>query len=84
MNKDELFRINTMYCEDYFKTLVGLASDRTFKAAWETIETERMEIGLPERYTTYNSFRKAFHLHTNSMLLRSKQKRTGQMNDRPE
>jgi hypothetical protein len=75
MNKDELFRINTMYCEDYFKTLVGLVSDRTFKAAWQTIEIERIEIGLPERYTTYNSFRKAFHLHTNKVLLHAKTKK---------
>ena len=80
MNKDELFRVNTMYCEDYFKTLVSLACDMSFKAAWEQIETERIEIGLPERYTTYNSFRKAFHLHTNNVLLRSKQKK-GRLNE---
>ena len=75
MNKDELFRINTLYCEKYFDTVIDLAIDRTFKAAWEQIEIERIEIGLPERYTTYNSFRKAFHLHTNKVLLRSKQRR---------
>lgn len=75
MNKEELYRINTMYEENYFNTLVGLATDKTFKAAWEQIETERIEIGLRERYTTYNSFRKAFHLHTNNVLLRSKQRR---------
>lgn len=75
MNKDELFRINTMYCDKYFDTLIGLATNKTFKAAWEQIEIERIQIGLPERYTTYNSFRKAFHLHTNNVLLRSKQRR---------
>jgi hypothetical protein len=74
MNKDELFRINTMYCEKYFDTLIELASDRTYKSAWETIEYERSEIGLPERYSSYNSFRKAFHLHTNNVLLKAKQK----------
>ena len=75
MNKDELFRINTQYNYKYFDTVIDLASDRTFKAAWETIEIERIEIGLPERYTTYNSFRHAFHVHTNKVLLFSKTKR---------
>lgn len=74
MNKEELFRINTMYEENYFKTLLDLATDRSFKQAWETIETERIEIGLRERYTTYNSFRQAFHIHTNNVLLRTKKK----------
>ena len=76
MNKDELFRINTMYCHKYFDTVIDLASDKTFKAAWITIEKERIEIGLPERYTTYNSFRKAFHLHTNKVLLNAKTKKS--------
>ena len=75
MDKEELYRINTMYCDKYFDTLIELASDRTFKAAWQMIENERIDIGLPERYTTYNSFRKAFHLHTNNKLLRAKQKK---------
>jgi hypothetical protein len=81
MNKEELFRINTMYCEKYFDTLLELASDRTYKSAWETIEYQRAEIGLPERYSSYNSFRKAFHFHSNKVLSMAKQK-TGQMNDR--
>ena len=80
MNKDELFRINTMYCDKYFDTVIDLASDCTFKAAWERIETERIEIGLPERYTTYNSFRKAFHVHTNKVLLHAKTKK-GRLNE---
>jgi hypothetical protein len=82
MNKDELFRINTMYCANYFNTVTSKASDKTFKQAWEIVENERIEIGLPERYTSYDSFRKAFHFHTNKMLSNHKQKRNGQINDR--
>jgi hypothetical protein len=32
---------------------------RTHQEAWQKLEEEREELGLDEKYTTYNSFRKA-------------------------
>ena len=30
-----------------------------YREAWQKLEEEREELGLDEKYTTYNSFRKA-------------------------
>jgi len=75
MDKEELYRINTKYCERYFDTVRELATDRTFKKAWITIESERSEIGLPERYQSYTSFRKAFMHNTHETFNQAKKKR---------
>lgn len=75
MNKDELFRINTKYCEHYFKTVINYAFDQPYKKAWERVEMERIDIGLGERYTTYNSFRQAFHKHTHQNFTQNKKER---------
>lgn len=72
MDKEELYRINTMYNADYFNTILDIASSGTFKQAWEQIEETREEIGLPGRYTSYASFRKAFHLYSQKRINKTK------------
>lgn len=38
----------------------------TLRASWEAVEQERTELGLPERYSSYESFRagKSYHHST--------------------
>lgn len=64
MDINELFRVNTMYEENYFATVLEYSRDLTYKDSWNRIEGERIDIGLRERYTTYNSFRQAFYQYT--------------------
>jgi len=44
----------------YFRRFYELSGEcRTHQEAWQKLEEEREELGLDEKYTTYNSFRKA-------------------------
>jgi hypothetical protein len=44
----------------YFHRFYELSGEcRTHQEAWMKLEEEREELGLDEKYTTYNSFRKA-------------------------
>jgi hypothetical protein len=44
----------------YFHRFYELSGEcRTHQEAWIRLEEERDELGLDEKYTTYNSFRKA-------------------------
>jgi len=44
----------------YFHRFYELSGEcRTHQEAWQKLEEEREELGLDEKYTTYNSFRKA-------------------------
>ena len=44
----------------YFHRFYELVSDcKNHQEAWQKLEEEREELGLNEKYTTYNSFRKA-------------------------
>ena len=44
----------------YFHRFYELSGEcRTHQEAWQKLEEEREELGLSEKYTTYNSFRKA-------------------------
>lgn len=44
----------------YFHRFYELSGEcRTHQEAWQKLEEERDELGLDEKYTTYNSFRKA-------------------------
>jgi len=44
----------------YFHRFYELSGEcRTHQEAWQKLEEERDELGLVEKYTTYNSFRKA-------------------------
>jgi hypothetical protein len=44
----------------YFHRFYELSGEcRTHQEAWIKLEEEREELGLDEKYTTYNSFRKA-------------------------
>jgi|688.fasta_scaffold63233_3 hypothetical protein len=53
--------INTLNPEGYEERFWQLvqASAMNHRQAWETIETERAFYGIPERYTSYESFRAA-------------------------
>ena len=44
----------------YFHRFYELVPDcKNHQEAWQKLEEEREELGLNEKYTTYNSFRKA-------------------------
>jgi hypothetical protein len=44
----------------YFHRFYELSGEcRTHQEAWQKLEEEREDLGLDEKYTTYNSFRKA-------------------------
>lgn len=44
----------------YFHRFYELSGEcPTHQEAWQKLEEEREELGLDEKYTTYNSFRKA-------------------------
>ena len=44
----------------YFHRFYELSGEcRTHQEAWQRLEEEREDLGLDEKYTTYNSFRKA-------------------------
>jgi hypothetical protein len=44
----------------YFHRFYELSGEcKTHQEAWLKLEEEREELGLDEKYTTYNSFRKA-------------------------
>jgi hypothetical protein len=44
----------------YFHRFYELTSEtRTHQEAWQRLEEERNELGLDDKYTSYNSFRKA-------------------------
>lgn len=44
----------------YFHRFYELVSEyRRHEDAWQKLEEERNELGLDEKYSTYNSFRKA-------------------------
>ena len=44
----------------YFHRFYELSGEcKTHQEAWQKLEEEREELGLDEKYTTYNSFRKA-------------------------
>jgi len=44
----------------YFHRFYELSGEcRTHQEAWQKLEMEREDLGLDEKYTTYNSFRKA-------------------------
>jgi len=44
----------------YFHRFYELSGEcRTHQEAWQKLEQEREDLGLDEKYTTYNSFRKA-------------------------
>lgn len=44
----------------YFHRFYELTSEtQTHQEAWQRLEEERNELGLDEKYTSYNSFRKA-------------------------
>ena len=46
--------------EGYFHRFYELVSDYPrHEDAWQKLEEERNELGLNEKYSTYNSFRKA-------------------------
>lgn len=44
----------------YFTRFYQLVGDcNIHKDAWQKLEAERIDLGLDEKYSTYNSFRKA-------------------------
>ena len=44
----------------YFHRFYELTAEtQTHQEAWQRLEEERNELGLDEKYTSYNSFRKA-------------------------
>lgn len=45
--------------ETYFEAVVELSQDQDIsqKKAWQIIETQRVELGLREKYTSFESFR---------------------------
>ena len=44
----------------YFNIFYELTAEtQTHQEAWQRLEEERNELGLDEKYTSYNSFRKA-------------------------
>lgn len=44
----------------YFTRFYELVGDCTkHEEAWQKLEEERLDLGLDEKYSTYNSFRKA-------------------------
>ena len=44
----------------YFHRFYELTSEtQTHQEAWQRLEEERNELGLDDKYTSYNSFRKA-------------------------
>ena len=44
----------------YFHRFYELSGEcKTHQEAWQKLEEEREDLGLDEKYTTYNSFRKA-------------------------
>lgn len=53
----------------YFERFFEICSETpTYKAAWEALEEERAGFGLPEKYTSYESFRVGKTLHINSLI----------------
>ena len=50
----------------YFERFFELCAQKpTYRDAWEAVEAERESVGLPERYSSYESFRvqKAYHIN---------------------
>lgn len=66
---------NMGYFERFFELC---AENPTYRQAWESLEHEREEFGMPERYSSYESFKrgKSYHLH--------KHVRIGFLEDSPE
>lgn len=66
--------LQTMTIEGYFRRFYEILPDfRTNKETWEALEADRIEAGLPERYSSYESFRsaKCYHLHAGLMRVNS-------------
>lgn len=57
---------NRGYFERFYEILPETTSHR---AAWEQLEAEREEVGLPERYSSYESF-KAGKYHHHRLIFR--------------
>ena len=62
MHKHEYAQqVRQLNCKSgYFHRFYELDPDcKNHQEAWQKLEEEREELGLNEKYTTYNSFRKA-------------------------
>lgn len=56
---------NSGYFERFFELC---AETRTYREAWECLEDEREDFGLPERYSSYESFRRGKSYHLNNLV----------------
>ena len=57
--------------EGYFLRVYEFLPDLgTLRASWEATEREREELGLPERYTSYESFRRGKSYHHERRIFR--------------
>lgn len=55
--------------EGYFQRVYEILPDAgTLRAAWEATEAERAEVGLPERYSSYESFRRGKNYHKKTLF----------------
>ena len=55
--------------EGYFRRVYEILPDAgTLRAAWEATEAERADVGLPERYSSYESFRRGKNHHKKTLF----------------
>lgn len=61
--------LQTLTVKGYFLRFYEILPDfRTNRETWEALEAERMASGLPERYSSYESFRAAKCYHRNHVI----------------
>lgn len=55
--------------QGYFERFFELCGEKpTYREAWEALEDERHDFGLPERFTSYESFRAGKTQHYNRLV----------------
>ena len=63
--------LQTLTIPGYFARFYEILPEvGTNRAAWERLEAEREELGLPERYSSYESFKACKSRHLHSGLIR--------------